>query len=181
MKKLIIFSIIAVILGILSIYSYEPSVAVKAYGSVFIADDHPDTIIINNNNVFYTVGAKQGANGYPWTTGGVLQNVTVQDSSMTALVPGKYEVSYSFSFFTVTGVVGGRFNWYLFINDNKQEKTGSKRLMSGTNDMGIGSVAPTVLTLAANDVIKLKVRSIDDASNTICFEYCIMHIKKIDN
>lgn len=152
-----------------------------AYGSCYIADDFPDTITVSAVNVYYTVGAKQGANGKAWTSGGVLKNVTVQDSSMTVQKAGKYEVSYSFSFQTITGVTNGTYNFYIFVNDVKQEKTGARRLMSGTNDLGIGAVAPTVLTLAANDEIKLKILSPSDNANTVCFQYAVLHVKKIDN
>ena len=152
-----------------------------AYGSVYIDDTYPDSIDVTSSAKYYTVGAKQGARGKAWTSGGVLKNVTVQDSSMTVGVAGKYEVSYSWSFQTITGITNGTFNFYIFVNDVKQEKTGAKRLMSGTNDLGVGAVAPTVLSLAANDVLKMKVISPSDASNTVAFQYAIMHVKRIDN
>jgi len=152
-----------------------------AYGSVYIDDTYPDSIDVTSSSAYYTVGAKQGARGKAWTSGGVLKNVTVQDSSMTVGIAGKYEVSYSFSFQTITGVTNGTFNFYLFVNDVKQEKTGAKRLMSGTNDLGVGAVAPTVLSLSANDVIKMKLISPSNNSNTVAFQYAIMHVKRIDN
>ncbi len=152
-----------------------------AYGSCYIADDFPDTITIGSTTNYYTVGAKQGANGKAWTPGEVLKNVSVRDSFITVQEAGKYEVSYSFSFQTITGVVNGIYNFYIFINDVKQEKTGAKRLMSGSNDLGIGAIAPTVLSLSANDEIKLKILSLTDGSNTVCFQYAIIHVKKIDN
>jgi len=151
------------------------------YGSVYIADDYPDTIIVGATDQYYCVGAVVGANGKNWTSGGVLKNVTVRDSFITVQKAGKYEVSYSFSFQTITGVTNGLYNFYVFVNDVKQEKTGAKRLMSGTDDLGVGAVAPTVLELAANDEIKLKILSPTDNSNTVCFQYAIIHVKKIDN
>lgn len=150
------------------------------YGSMYIADDYPDSIDIASTTTAYTVGAKQGARGYKWTAGGLLKGCTVGDSSMTITRGGKYEISYSFSFQTITGVTNGKFNFYIYINDVKQEKTGAKRLMSGTNDLGCVAVAPTSFNLNAGDVIKLKVLSPSDNSNTVCFQYAIVHIKRID-
>ena len=152
-----------------------------AYGSMYISDDHPDSIIVGSTTILYTIGAKQGANGYKFTSGGVLKNVSVQDSSMTVLIAGNYEASYSASCYTATGVVNGKFNFYIYVDDVKQEKTGNIRLFSGSNDMGTMCAAPTVLTLTAGQVIKLKVKSPDDNGNTFVVEYCIVHLKKIDN
>jgi hypothetical protein len=149
-----------------------------AYGSVYIADTYPDTVIVGLTNTYYTVGAIQAPNGKKWTSGGVLKNVTVQDSSMTIGVDGNFEVSWSVSV-SSAGVTNGKFNWYLFVNDVKQEKTGAKRLLSGSNDLGCIAVAPTVIALKKNDIVKLKVQSIDDNSCQLIQEYAILHVRKI--
>lgn len=147
-----------------------------AYGSAYISSDKPDTVVVTSSSDYYTVGRSAKYN-----SGGILKNVTVQDTSLTVSVSGKYQVSYSFSFQTVTGVTNGTFQFAITKNDTVQAKTISRRLLSGTNDLGIGATAPTILQLYAGDIIKLKLQSPTDNSNTVVFQTCIVHINKVDN
>lgn len=148
----------------------------NAYGGAYIADDHIDTILVTDAAANYTVGAVQPPSGYPLTTGGVLQNVTVQDSSLTIGKAGKYLIRYSVSAQSVG--ITGRANFYIFINDNKQEKSGA--IATLTNTAYTNQSGGMLYSASANDIIKLKVRSPDDNSGSIAIQYMNITITRID-
>jgi hypothetical protein len=151
----------------------------NAYGAVYITSATPDSITVSATDVFYTVGAKQGANGYAWTSGGVLQNVTVQDSSITVQKTGKYHVTYTLNVSSLNMGGGSRLNAFIYVNDVQQVKTELLRWLSGTNDYG-NATGTTILSLTANDIIKVKVRSLDDGAGTFIVWAANLAAERID-
>ena len=151
-----------------------------AYGGAYIADDHPDTLVFTVAGEFQTIGSRHATDprGYPLTSGGVLKNVTVQDSSLTLGVDGTCNMSWSISLESVTGVAtNAKFNAYLYVNDVKQEKSGSMRAMSGSSDCGQLVGTPMTYSLKKGDIIKLKLGNFDDANgNTVRALYAKLHL-----
>lgn len=154
-----------------------------AYGGVYISDDHPDSIAYTYAGSVHTVGSVHAAavQGYKWTSGGVLKNVTVGDSSMTVGVTGVYDVAWSMSIGSGAGVApNAKFNAYIYVNNVKEEKTGSMRMLSGSNDIGQLVCTAMSVSLKANDIIKLKLINVDDANgNTVVVYYAKMHVTRI--
>jgi lysophospholipase L1-like esterase len=155
-----------------------------AYGGAYIADDHPDTMTFAGANEVHTIGGVHASAplGYKLTSGGVLKNITVQDSSMTVGMTGKYDVAWSISFGSVTGVApNAKFNAYIYVNDTKSEKTGAMRVLSGTNDIGTFCGTAMTLSLNANDIVKLKLINVDDANgNQVVVLYAKFHLSRIE-
>ena len=154
-----------------------------AYGGVYISDDHPDSIAFTYTGSVHTVGSVHAAavQGYKWTSGGVLKNVTVGDSSMTVGVTGIYDVAWSMSIGSGAGVApNAKFNAYIYVNNVKEEKTGSMRMLSGSNDIGQLVCTAMSLSLNANDIVKLKLINVDDSNgNTVVVYYAKMHVTRI--
>jgi len=151
-----------------------------SYGSVYIADDHPDTLIFTSAGEVLTVGAKQPPSGYKWTSGGVIKNMTIGDSSVTVGVNGTYEVAWSMDLQEASGVANGsKFNGYIYVNDVKQEKTGSICIMTNAGNISRVSSTAMSLSLNKNDIVKLKLINVDDASgNHIDVLYARFHLFK---
>lgn len=148
----------------------------NTYGGAYISDDHIDSIIVGSSSVAYTVGAVQPPSGYKLTSGGVLKNVTVQDSSLTIQKAGTYLIRYSVSALSVG--IAGRANFYIYVNDTKQEKSGA--IASLTNGAYTNQSGGMIYTASANDIVKLKVISPDDSAGTIAVQYANFTVSRID-
>ena len=153
-----------------------------AYASAYIADDHPDTISYTKALEAQAIGKRQGVDprGCAFTSGCVTKNVVIDDSSLTIVVNGNYEVSWSLNFGDVSGVANPSvFNAYVYINDIKEEKTGV--IVKLTNLVNYTNMCCTAMTLSLkkNDVLKLKMVNVDDANgNIIRVLYCRLHVFK---
>jgi hypothetical protein len=90
-------------------------------------------------------------------------------------------MSWSASIESGAGVApNALFNAYLYVNDVKQEKSGSMRSMSGSADCGQIVGTPMTYTLKKNDIIKLKIINYDDANgNTLLVRYAKLHVTRI--
>jgi hypothetical protein len=101
-----------------------------------------------------------------FTSGGVLKNVTAQDSSITVTNAGTYTVKWTASISTANMAGGSEIEGHLYVDNTIQDKTGAHRYMSGSNDRG-SMAGHGVLSLTAGQVIKLKFVSSDTAGEII--------------
>jgi hypothetical protein len=154
-----------------------------AYGSAYIEEStKDDSITISSSSQYYTVGAVQGANGYKITSGGVLKNVTVQDSSITIGVDGIYKVTYSANGRSANIGTGSEVHGHLFINDVLVAKAGADGQISNTGVTGrwVWGGSTTLESLHKNDILKVKLASPDDAGGTIIVRHFNIEADRIE-
>lgn len=153
----------------------------SAYGDVYIEEDtKSDSITVSSSVTYYTIGAVQPPNGYKLTSGGVLKNITVQDSSMTVVPTGVYRYSYSGDGRVLNMASGNSLHAHLFVNDVLEVKGGSDSQVSATNTYFHFSNSGLINVTAANTIFKVKVNSPDDASGTIIFHHFNLTLTRIE-
>jgi hypothetical protein len=133
-----------------------------AYGSAYISFSVPDTVVFAGLNVQITLGKR-----HAFASVGTLKNTTVQDTSITVGVDGVYEVSYSMSDETVSGITNEYIHYGVYINDTYQVGTTTRDKMSGANDGNTSTLAPVLVTLHKNDIVKIKVLNATDATGSL--------------
>ena len=152
----------------------------SAYGCSFIDEDIGyDSIMVADAAVWYTIGAVQPPSGYKLTAGDTLKNVTAEDSSLTVLVNGVYEVSYGGNGRTSGMAAASNIHTHVFVNDVLKVHTGSDGNVSASNAYFSLGIPPVRLVLKANDIIKVKVQSPDNASGTIIFHHWNFGVTRI--
>jgi hypothetical protein len=143
-----------------------------AFGSIYIRDENPDTVLIVTDSVYYTIK--------DFSVGDIIKNVTTQDSSITVGVNGVYIVTYSMSMSSTGFVAGNVINAYLYINDVKLYESGLRRFLSGTNDEG--DCGRTVrIHLNKNDIVKIKLAGLDNGDDgSIIVWYANLGLNRIE-
>jgi hypothetical protein len=124
-------------------------------------------------NVFKTVKG--------WSSGGVLSNCTVQDSSVTLTNAGTYQIFWKT---TIDGANYGddsQFNGYAYVNDVKQIKSGDK--ISLHNSLDLKTLGGFCLAnLTAGQIVKVKIApaSAADPSGTVYIRYANLVVTRIN-